>query len=76
MSASDDASPTVVVDCSPPSLSTFPLGTTTVACTATDASGNEITGSFTVSVVDRTGPVLTLPGALTVPATKLFRSRE
>ncbi|MEK6321839.1 MAG: HYR domain-containing protein [Acidobacteriota bacterium] len=30
--------------------STFPLGTTTVTCTATDASGNTATCSFTVTV--------------------------
>ena len=28
----------------------FPIGTTTVACTATDASGNSTSGNFTVSV--------------------------
>src|SRR5262249_9753903 len=30
--------------------STFPVGTTTVTCTATDAAGNQRTGSFTVTV--------------------------
>jgi 6-phosphogluconolactonase (cycloisomerase 2 family) len=35
--------------CSPPSGSTFPVGTTTVTCTATDASGNASQCSFTVS---------------------------
>jgi hypothetical protein len=59
----------VDIDCWPAPLSSFPLGTTTVACTAVDASGNEATGSFTVSVVDTTAPVLTLPGTVTVPAT-------
>ena len=69
VSASDDASATVNIDCSPPPLATFPLGTTTVACTATDAFGNQAAGSFTVSVVDTTAPMLTLPGTLTVSAT-------
>lgn len=36
--------------CNPPSGSTFPVGTTTVTCTATDASGNTATCSFAVTV--------------------------
>jgi LPXTG-site transpeptidase (sortase) family protein len=44
-----DASP--VVFCAPASGSTFPLGSTTVDCTATDLSGNQSSGSFTVAVV-------------------------
>jgi subtilisin-like proprotein convertase family protein len=47
--ASDNC-PGVTTNCVPPSGSTFPLGTTTVTCTATDASGNTATCSFTVSV--------------------------
>ncbi|MFY9556892.1 MAG: HYR domain-containing protein, partial [Blastocatellia bacterium] len=47
--ASDNC-PGVVVVCNPPSGSVFPVGTTTVTCTATDASGNTATCSFTVSV--------------------------
>ena len=35
---------------------TFPLGTTTVTCTATDAHGNTATGSLTVTVHDTTPP--------------------
>lgn len=38
------------VACNPPSGSTFPVGTTTVNCTATDSSSNIATSSFTVSV--------------------------
>lgn len=49
--ASDNC-PGVTVVCSPASGSTFPVGTTTVTCTATDASGNTATCSFTVSVFD------------------------
>lgn len=44
-----DNCPGVTVACSPASGSTFPAGTTTVTCTATDASGNRATCSFTVS---------------------------
>jgi len=50
VSATDiiDASP--VVSCTPPWGSTFPIGDTTVSCTATDAAGNSSSGSFTVHV--------------------------
>src|SRR5262249_59177198 len=37
------------VVCSPPSGSTFPAGTTTVTCTATDAAGNTAQCTFTVT---------------------------
>jgi T5SS/PEP-CTERM-associated repeat protein len=37
-------------NCSPPSGSPFPLGVTTVTCTATDTSGNSNFCSFTVTV--------------------------
>jgi HYR domain-containing protein len=47
--ASDNC-PGVTVACSPPSGSTLPAGTTTVTCTATDASGNTAACSFTVTV--------------------------
>jgi hypothetical protein len=59
----------VPVSCEPPSGSIFPLGTRTVTCTAT-AEGDTATERFTVSVVDRTPP------ALTVPANKSLRTRS
>ena len=40
----------VPVSCTPPSGSTFPLGTSTVTCTATDIAGNTATATFTVTV--------------------------
>ncbi|XP_033628800.1 extracellular matrix protein A-like [Asterias rubens] len=43
--------PTIV--CYPASGYTFPLGTTTVTCTATDGNGNENTCEFTVTVEDK-----------------------
>ncbi len=46
------------VVCSPASGSTFPLGATTVHCTATDLHGNSATGTFTITVRDTTPPVL------------------
>ncbi|MBI2927622.1 MAG: HYR domain-containing protein, partial [Verrucomicrobia bacterium] len=66
-SASFTATATDVVDgsiaavCTPASGSTFTLGPTTVNCTATDVHGNTASGSFTVTVVDTTPPVISLP---------------
>jgi hypothetical protein len=42
----------VQVSCAPPSGSQFPVGATTVVCTATDAAGNKATCSFIVTVWD------------------------
>ena len=47
-----DNCPGVTVVCNPPSGSCFPIGVTTVTCTATDASGNTATCSFTISTFD------------------------
>jgi predicted extracellular nuclease len=47
--ATDNCSGVTVV-CNPPTGSTFPAGTTTVTCTATDSSGNTASCSFQVSV--------------------------
>jgi len=49
--ASDNC-PGVTVLCNPPSGSCFPVGTTSVTCTATDATGNTATCSFTVTTFD------------------------
>ena len=50
--------------------STFPLGTTTMSCSATDAANNTSTGSFTVTVRDTTKPVLTgVPSDISEEAT-------
>ena len=48
--ADDLVDPSPSVDCLPASGSTFPIGTTNVICTATDASGNGVSGSFDVTV--------------------------
>lgn len=50
VNATDDVDPNPTVVCAPTSGSVFPIGTTTVTCTATDASGNGASGSFTVTV--------------------------
>ncbi len=58
VSATDLVSGNVPVDCPPPSGSTFPLGTTTVECSASDAAGNSADASFDVTVVDTTPPAI------------------
>ncbi len=47
----NDNCPGVAVVCSPPSGHCFPLGTTTVTCTATDTSNNTAQCTFTVHVM-------------------------
>ncbi|HEX4493126.1 MAG TPA: HYR domain-containing protein [Acidimicrobiia bacterium] len=68
-SASDAVDGTDVVACSNDSGDVFPLGTTAVDCSATDAAGNTGTASFNVTVEDTTAPVITTPGDLTAEAT-------
>ncbi len=50
----DDPDPATTCDWA--SGSTFPLGTTTVTCEATDADGATTSGAFTVTVADTTAP--------------------
>jgi hypothetical protein len=50
VTASDAGDPAPLVVCIPPSGSFFPRGTTIVTCTATDASGNQSTCEFPVTV--------------------------
>jgi hypothetical protein len=54
--------------CSPESGSSFPVGVTTVTCTAVDVNGNTGTCSFTVTVSDAEAPALSCPEPLTVPS--------
>jgi hypothetical protein len=67
-SATDAVSGNATVQCTPASGSTFAIATTTVHCSATDAASNTANGSFTVTVQDKTAPVLTLPSNMTVEA--------
>ncbi len=48
--AVDDTDPAPVVTCDPASGSLFAVGTTTVTCTAADASGNSASATFDVTV--------------------------
>jgi hypothetical protein len=61
--------PIGVVPCAPISGSTFPLGPTTVNCSATDSHGNTGNAAFNVTVADTTPPTLILPAARSVYAT-------
>lgn len=64
VTANDAVDGPVAVTCSPASGSTFPIGTTTVYCSARDAAGNTGTGSFTVTVRDTTAPSITVPSTI------------
>lgn len=68
-SAHDAVDGAVPVSCSPASGATFALGTTTVDCSASDSSGHEATGSFSVRVVDTTAPAITGASDQVVEAT-------
>src|SRR5262249_3457551 len=52
LTANDPTEGKVPVLCAPASGSMFPIGKTTVACAATDSSGNRSTTSFSVRVTD------------------------
>jgi len=55
-----DPTPPATVSCSPVSGSTFPIGVTTVTCTAIDGAGNTGTATFTVTVTGASGQFTTL----------------
>ncbi len=71
VSATDDVDGALTPTCNPASGSTFPVGTTTVTCSATDSDNQTTTASFTVTVVlvDTTPPVVTVPANITVNST-------
>jgi large repetitive protein len=66
--ASDSVDPAPTIGCTPASGSTFPSGTTSVTCTATDASGNSRSCLFHVTVQDTTAPSITCPADLVLEA--------
>jgi FG-GAP-like repeat/HYR domain len=51
--------PGVTVSCAPPSGSTFPVGVTTVTCTAKEGANTRGTCSFNVTVTGPPGPAIT-----------------
>jgi len=65
-----DNSPSLA--CTPASGSTFPVGKTTVTCTATDAHNNQSQATFSVTVLaptDTSPPTIVTPVSMTVPMT-------
>ena len=68
-SANDVVDGPVSVGCDHASGDTFAIGTTTVSCSATDAAGNQASGSFDVTIGDTTAPILVLPTDQTAEAT-------
>jgi len=63
VTATGSPAPTVV--CTPPSGTAFPVGITTVNCTATNGAGSA-SCSFTVTVKDNEKPTITCPADITV----------
>jgi hypothetical protein len=68
VTAIDDRDPNPTVTCTPEPGSFFPVGTTTVNCQATDASGNVATGSFLVHVYAPLGLAVTVNSPAMVSA--------
>jgi Tol biopolymer transport system component len=60
----DDSDPAPTVTCSPPSGSRFPIGTSSIECTATDASGNQATATFYIGVIGADVQLSYLPDML------------
>jgi hypothetical protein len=69
--AIDDFDGPVAVSCTPPSGSMFAMGTTTVTCAASDATGNAASATFTTRVADLEPPTITVPADISVVATSI-----
>lgn len=70
--AVDDQDGPRPVSCSPDPGSTFPLGDSTVTCTATDSGGNTGQATFVVTVRDTTPPSLLVPAEHSIYATSVL----
>ncbi|BCX04647.1 MAG: hypothetical protein KatS3mg053_2585 [Candidatus Roseilinea sp.] len=68
--ANDAVDGLITPSCTAQPGATFPLGRTTVTCTAEDSSGNAVQGSFVIDVRDLTAPVLRLPNSIVTVATQ------
>ena len=64
-SARDIAAGVVPVTCRPPSGSNFPIGNTTVTCTASDPSGNTRGSAFAVTVLSAPTQIANLANSVT-----------
>lgn len=73
VTATDAVDGSTPVTCTPPSGTTFTVGTTLVTCSSTDSSGNTTTATFTVQVTagkaDKTGPAIKVPATVHAQAT-------
>ena len=67
--AQDTVDGAVTPSCAPPSGSAFPLGATTVTCTAGDSSDNTVSQTFKVTVVDTTPPAIAPAAGVDAEAT-------
>jgi LPXTG-motif cell wall-anchored protein len=67
--AADAVDGSVPPNCAVASGAMFPITSTSVSCAPVDARGNTGNGSFTVTVLDSTPPVLTLPADRSLDAT-------
>ncbi|MCJ7558643.1 MAG: HYR domain-containing protein, partial [Gammaproteobacteria bacterium] len=67
--ATDLVSGALVATCTPASGFGFPVGTTSVTCSATDGAGNTGNTSFSVSITDTTAPSLATIANITKEAT-------
>ncbi len=63
-SAFDLVDGSLLVSCTPPSGSIFPITTTAVTCSATDSAENTTTDSFSVTIQDTTAPIIGAHGDL------------
>jgi hypothetical protein len=66
VTANDNCSGALTPTCSPPSGSLFPVGTTTINCSATDGAGNTAAKAFSVTVNDCQVPVVSCAVATSV----------
>ncbi len=64
VTATDNCDPNPMVKCTALSTALFPCGTTTITCTAVDASGNTTNCSFNVIVICRPGEIVCPPDML------------
>lgn len=69
VSAADAVDGPRAATCVPPSGSAFPIGTTVVECASSDTAGTTGRGSFAVTVVDSTAPIVAYVGPTAVEAT-------
>jgi hypothetical protein len=67
--ATDDDGDALTPTCAPASGSTFPIGTTTVNCSASEPGSDTATGSFSVTVNDTDLGLTNVPANLTENAT-------